>query len=103
LADQPLGAVVSWDAIFDSANRDNEFADEQYLGSHGLSYIADSDRQVADAPIPPPRLLKALWLVQQTKRVPRTPANLARLLAQNLTVDIFALEKQVATTLEKLA
>jgi hypothetical protein len=103
LADQPLGAVVSWDAIFDSANRDNEFADEQYLGSHGLSYIAEADRQIAEAPIRPSRLLKALWLVQQTRRIPRTPANLARLLVQNLPVDIFALEKNVATTLEKLA
>ena len=30
LADRELGAVVSWDQIFDSANRDNEFKDEQY-------------------------------------------------------------------------
>jgi hypothetical protein len=103
LADQPLGAVVSWDAIFDSANRENEFADEQYLGSYGLSYIAEADRQIADAPMRPSRLLKALWLVQQGKRIPRTPANLARLLAQRLPCDVFALERDVAATLEKLA
>jgi hypothetical protein len=51
LADRPAGSVVSWDQIFDSANRDNEFADELYLGSHGLEYIRSADRDVLGTPI----------------------------------------------------
>jgi hypothetical protein len=104
LADRPLGAVVSWDQIFDSANRDNEFADEQYLGSQGLTYLATADRDVKNAPLQcPARVLKVLWLVQQTRRIPRTPANLARLLVDDLDADVLKLEQDVAATLEALA
>ena len=103
LADQELGAVVSWDQIFDSANRDNEFADEQYLGSQGLTYLGTADRDVTDAPLhPPSRLLKTLWLVQHTERIPRTPRNLARLLVDDLDVDVLQLERDVETTLDAL-
>ncbi|MBI3978332.1 MAG: BREX system P-loop protein BrxC, partial [Chloroflexi bacterium] len=103
LADRQLGAVVSWDQIFDSANRDNEFADEQYLGSQGLTYIATADRDVAGTRIRPSRLLKALWLVQQSPRIPRTPANLARLHVGDLDADVLQMEQDVAATLAALA
>lgn len=103
LADRPIGKVVSWDQIFDSANRDNEFADEQYLGSQGLEYIRSADRDVLGAPISrPSRLLKALWLAQQTARIPRTPRNLARLLVDSLETDVLQLEREVEETLAAL-
>jgi hypothetical protein len=104
LADRPVGNVVSWDQIFDSANRDNEFADEQYLGSQGLEYIRSADRDVLGAPIirHPSRLLKALWLAQQTARIPRTPRNLARLLVDSLETDVLQLEREVKETLAAL-
>ena len=104
LADAPLGHVVSWDQIFDSANRDNEFADEQYLGSQGLEYIRSADRDVLGTPVSrPSRLLKTLWLAQQTARIPRTPQNLARLLVNELTTDVLELERDVEGTLVALA
>ncbi len=102
LAERDLGAVVSWDLIFDAANRDNEFADEAYLGSQGLEYIGSADRDAAGTPVTPSRLLKALWLIQQSPRIPRTPRNLARLLVDALDVDVLELEGRVRQTLEAL-
>ncbi len=103
LADRPVGSVVSWDQIFDSANRDNEFADEQYLGSQGLEYLRSADRDGLGAPVSrPSRLLKALWLAQQTARIPRTPPNLARLLVDSLETDVLQLEREVEETLAAL-
>ncbi len=103
MASSDLGAVVSWDRIFDSANQDNEFKDEKYLGSHGLLHIENADRDAnATTPAQPSRILKALWIAQQTPRVPCTTKNLARLLADRLDADVLALEADVATTLEKL-
>lgn len=104
LAGRPLGAIVSWDRIFDSANSDNEFADEEYLGSQGLYYLGTADRDVTGTPIErPSRLLKVLWLVQQSRRIPRTERNLARLLIDDLDTDLLQLERDVAATLAKLA
>lgn len=103
LADASLGEVVSWDRIFDSANRDNEFADELYLGSHGLEYIYSADRDVTGTPILPSRLLKTLWLIDKSPRIPRTERNLARLLVNRLDADVLELESQVSSTLSALA
>jgi hypothetical protein len=103
LADRDLGAVVSWDRIFDSANRGNEFQDEQYLGSQGLTYLNSADRLVPNVPVRASRLLKTLWLVQKSSRIPRTPRNLARLLVDRLDVDVLQLEQDVSQTLEALA
>jgi hypothetical protein len=103
LADRELGAVVSWDRVFDSANRDNEFADEQYLGSQGLAYIASADRDLPGAPVTASRLLKALWLTQQSPRIPRTDRNLARLLVGHLDANVLELERDVEATLAALA
>jgi hypothetical protein len=102
LADRDLGAVVSWDGIFDSANRENEFADEQYLGSQGLEYISGADRDLPEAGVRASRLLKVLWLVQQSPRIPRNARNLARLLVDSLDADVLDLERRVQATLEEL-
>ena len=99
LAGRPLGAVVSWDRIFDAANRDNEFAAEEYLGSQGLTYLRQADRDVTDVPIVPSRLLKILWLIGKSARIPRTVPNLARLLLDDLSADLQQLERDVERTL----
>lgn len=103
LADADLGTVVSWDRIFDSANRDNEFADEQYLGSHGLEHLNSADRHVEGVPIVPSCLLKTLWLMEKSPRIPRTERNLARLLVNRLDSDVLEMESHVAETLAALA
>ena len=97
-----LGRVVSWDRIFDSANSDNEFADEQYLGSQGLNYMMSADQHVLGMPIDPSRILKVLWLTQQSPRIPRTAGNLSRLLVDRLDVDVIQLERDLTTTLDAL-
>lgn len=102
LANQPLGAVVSWDRIFDAANRDNEFASEEYLGSQGLTYLRQADRDVTDVPLVPSRLLKVLWLIGKSARIPRTVPNLARLLLDDLGADLQQLEGDVERTLVAL-
>lgn len=102
VADDELGRVISWDRIFDSANSENEFADERYLGGQGLSYLLSADRDVPDAPIVPSRVLKVLWLTQWNPRIPRTVANLARLLVDRLDADVVQLERDVEATLRAL-
>ncbi len=102
VAEKRLGALIPWDQIFDSANTGNEFADEQYLGSLGLEHIRQADRDVSGTPILASRVLKVLWLMQHNPNVPRTPANLARLLVENLDTDVLTLETQVRETLEAL-
>ncbi|MGI8550249.1 MAG: BREX system P-loop protein BrxC, partial [Dehalococcoidia bacterium] len=103
LAGRPLGALVPWDQIFDSANRENEFADEQYLGSQGLDYIGTADRDVTGIAFQrPSRILKTLWLIQQSARIPRTQRNLARLLTDSVETDVLRLEQQVEEALAGL-
>jgi hypothetical protein len=104
LADTPVGAVVSWDRIFDAANGDNEFADENYLGTPGLQSLDRADEDLAGK-VPfdrPSRILKVLWLMQQTTRVPCTESNLARLLVDQAGADILDLERRLRTTLDQL-
>ena len=104
LADQPIGALVSWDRIFDAANGENEFADENYLGTPGLASIERADIDLeAKTPIErPSRLLKALWLAQRTGRIPCTESNLARLLLDRVDSDVLAAKQRVTETLEAL-
>ena len=102
LADDDLGRIVSWDQIFDSANRDNEFADEQYLGSQGLHYLSSADTHVEGTPVKPSRVLKTLWLIQRSRRIPRTVANVARLLTQQLDEDVSQIEQDLRETLVRL-
>lgn len=104
LAQRPVGAVVSWDRIFDAANGDNEFADENYLGTPGLTSLDRADEDLSGK-VPmdkPSRLLKTLWLMQQTGRVPTTERNLARMAVEHVDVDLLGLEQQVRVTLTKL-
>ena len=104
LADTPVGSVVSWDRIFDAANGDNEFADENYLGTPGLQSLerADEDLRSKAAFDRPSRILKVLWLMQQTTRVPCTESNLARLLVDQAGTDVLDLERRLRTTLDQL-
>lgn len=104
LADKPIGTIVSWDRIFDAANGENEFADENYLGTSGLASIdrADTDLAGTVSADRPSRLLKALWLAQRTGRIPCTEANLARLLLDQIDVDVLAAERHIAETLAAL-
>ena len=104
LADESIGAVVSWDRIFDAANGENEFADENYLGTPGLQSLQKADQDLAQV-VPferPSRMLKVLWLMQQSNRVPCTTTNLARLLVDRSSADVLDLERQVEATLELL-
>ena len=103
-ADEPIGAIVSWDRIFDAANGDNEFADDNYLGGPGIQAINRADEDLkGHAPFErPSRILKALWLMQQSNRVPTTTSNLARLLADNTGDDILDLEHKLEDTLNAL-
>src|SRR5207249_3362751 len=98
LADHPIGALVSWDRVFDAANGENEFADENYLGTSGLASIDRADVDLGGkVPIErPSRLLKTLWLAQRTGRIPCTDANLARLLLDRIDSDVLAGERDVA-------
>jgi hypothetical protein len=104
LADRPIGTLVSWDRVFDAANGENEFADENYLGTSGLASIDRADIDLGDkSPIERPSgLLKTLWLAQRTGRIPCTEANLARLLLDRIDSDVLAAQRDVADTLEAL-
>jgi hypothetical protein len=105
IADAPLGFTVAWDQIFDAANGENEFADENYLGTPGLQRLEQADKDFGGrVPIErPSRILKVLWLAQQTNRVPTTERNLARLMLDRLDQDVLDLEGRIAETLSKLA
>ena len=106
VADQPIGALVSWDQIFDSANRGNEFQGEEYLGSLGVEHINRADRDLAGLGSGlidrPSRLLRVLWLIQQNNRIPRTVGNLARLLTTDVQTDVLDLERKIEETLKQL-
>ncbi len=104
LADTAVGSVVPWDLVFDAANGDNEFADENYLGTSGLQSLERADDDLAGkVPLErPSRVLKVLWLMQQTTRVPCTESNLARLLIDQAGADVLDLERRLRTTLEQL-
>lgn len=106
VADEPVGALVSWDQIFDSANRGNEFQSEEYLGSLGVEHISRADRDLAGLVSGiidrPSRLLRVLWLIQQNNRIPRTVGNLARLLTSGVNDDVLDLERKVEATLQQL-
>jgi hypothetical protein len=106
VADEPVGTIIGWDQVFDSANRGNEFQGEEYLGSLGVEHINRADRDLAGLVSGvidrPSRLLRVLWLVQQNNRIPRTVGNLARLLATDVKEDVLELERKVEETLKQL-
>lgn len=104
LADRPVGTLVAWDRIFDAANGENEFADENYLGTPGLASIDRADTDLAGkAPLErPSRLLKTLWLIQRGGRIPTTESNLARFLIEQVDADVLAMQQAVLETLQAL-
>lgn len=100
LADRPLGALASIDLIFEQVT--DELSSADYLGTTGVKLIRDADRQIDGTPLPPSRVLKALWLASRLPWVPRTPEVLSKLLAQRLDTDLPALHRAVEATLERL-
>jgi hypothetical protein len=106
VADEPIGVLIGWDQVFDSANRGNEFQSEEYLGSLGVEHINRADRDLAGLVAGiierPSRPLRVLWLIQQNNRIPRTVGNLARLLTTAADEDILELERAVEETLKQL-
>lgn len=100
LADKPLGALASLDMLFDQVT--SELASADYLGTTGIKLIRESDQQITGTPLPPSRVLKALWLISRVTWVPRTPEVLAKLLAPEIQVNLSDYRDRVQNTLEAL-
>ena len=101
LADQEVGAVASLDMFFDAL--ENDLLSQEYLGAAGVRSVKEADERVpAKTPIPPSRVLKVLWLIQQVSFVPRIAETLAKLLARNVNDEIPAIRMQVDETLVAL-
>ena len=97
LADEELGALASFDQVFDAVETD--LFSQEYLGASGILAIRESVERVSGAPIAPPRVLKVLWLLQQVKFIPRTPEVIGKLLVRHLDDDLAALRGDVEKTL----
>ena len=100
LADEPLGALVSFDMVFDAV--ENDLLSQEYLGASGIRAIYESDERVPGTPVSASRVLKALWLLQRVTFVPRVPETLAKLLVRDLTTGIASLREKVEATLASL-
>jgi GAF domain-containing protein len=100
LADAQVGAIVSFDQVFDAV--ENDLLSQEYLGTSGVGAIKDSDTRVPGTPILPSRVLKVLYLLQRISWVPRIPETLAKLLVQDLTTDPAVLRTKVEATLGAL-
>jgi hypothetical protein len=97
LADEELGAVASFDQVFDAIETD--LFSQEYLGASGILAIRESSQRVTRVPVVPPRVLKVLWLLQQVKFIPRTPEVIAKLLVRQVDTDLPALRADVDKTL----
>jgi hypothetical protein len=100
VAGQALGVVVPLDLVFDQVT--DELSSSDYLGTMGVKLIREADAQMVDCPLPPSRVLKALWLISRVEWVPRSPEVLARLLATQIGADTAALRRDVEATLDRL-
>jgi hypothetical protein len=100
LADKELGNIVSFDMVFDAV--ENDLLSQEYLGASGVRALYDADARVPGVPIPPARVLKALWLLQRITWVPRIPETIAKLLMRDLVTEIAPLREQVEETLSRL-
>ena len=101
LADKELGAVASLDMFFDAL--ENDLLSQEYLGAAGVRSVKEADERVpVKTPIPPSRVLKILWLIQQVSFVPRIVETLAKLLVRHLDDEIPVLRTQVEETLGAL-
>jgi hypothetical protein len=97
LADEELGALASFDQVFDAVETD--LFSQEYLGASGILAIRESAERVPGAPISPPRVLKVLWLLQQVRFIPRIPEVIAKLLVRQVETDLPALRADVEKTL----
>ena len=87
LAQEPVGAA-SWDRILTLPTATTSSLTSSIWGSQGLEYIENS-RPRRDGPCPGETvLLKTLWLIEHSTRIPRTEGNLARLLAESTECDV---------------
>jgi len=100
LGDEELGAIVSFDQIFDAV--ENDLLSQEYLGAAGVRAITESDKRVKGTPIEPARLLKVLWLLQKIAWVPRIPETMTKLLIRDLDTEIASHREKVEQTLKKL-
>jgi hypothetical protein len=100
VADDDLGAIVSFDMIFDAV--ENDLLSQEYLGASGVRSIRESFERVPGTPIDPARVLKVLWLLQKVPWVPRVPETLAKLLVRDLKTEIPPLREKVEKTLDRL-
>jgi hypothetical protein len=95
-ADREPGVVVSWDVLYDVIKTDTVLIP---------SWANDLIERVGNSIDDPlaTRTAKALFLLSQVDTVPRTPANLARLLADHVDVDLDQLTADVTDQLEAMA
>ena len=100
LAGEEVGVLASFDQVFDAVEKD--LYSQEYLGVSGVQAIRESGERLPGTPLPPPRLLKVLWLLQRVQFVPRTPEVLAKLLVGNAGEDFAALRPAVEQTLAAL-
>jgi len=100
IADSEVGAVVSFDMIFDAV--ENDLLSQEYLGAAGVRSIRESDERVTGTPIDPAKVLKVLWLLQRVPWVPRISETIAKLLVTDFKTDIPQLRENVEKTLGKL-
>jgi hypothetical protein len=100
LADSDVGALASLDQVFDAIEKD--LYSQEYLGASGIQAIRESAERVPGTPVPPPRVLKVLWLLQRVTFVPRTPEVIAKLLVRDVREDLAALRAGVEHTLNAL-
>lgn len=100
VADKELGAIVSFDQIFDAV--ENDLLSQEYLGATGVRAITKSNKRVKNTPIEPARVLKVLWLLQKIVWVPRVPETIAKLLIRNLETEIASHREKVEQTLIRL-
>jgi len=97
LADDELGVLASFDQVFDAVETD--LFSQEYLGASGILAIRESAERVAEAPMPPPSVLKVLWLLQQVRFIPRTPEVIAKLLVRHVDTDLNSTRADVEKTL----
>ncbi|MFC6993857.1 hypothetical protein ACFQH3_20340 [Haladaptatus sp. GCM10025707] len=95
-AELPPGKIVSWDVLYDVIATDTTLIEEW-----AQNLIDRVDNTFDDALAV--RTAKALFLLSQVEEVPRTAENLARLMVDDVRVDVAALQADVETQLQVLA
>jgi hypothetical protein len=95
-AEREPGASISWDVHFDILESDTAL-----VPSWATDLIERAGNTI-DEPLAK-RSAKALFLLSQVETVPRTATNIARLLADDVTVDVEQLTEEVDEQLQNLA